>query len=99
MSMGTFAFVLVTLTITFYFIALAWFMRRGWVIRGALAMTAIALVPVFWQAWFTDSHAPGFVFLLMMMLPLPALLLVGGLIAAVIRFYRRRTAEREVSLG
>jgi len=66
-----------------YLIVAATFLRYGWVVRAGLATGAVSLLPLFWQFTFTDSDAPGFVFLLMLTLP-PALILivVGSIICA-----------------
>jgi hypothetical protein len=71
-------------TLVGYVIAAIVFLRHGWLIRAGLAMMLVSLVPLLWQAIFTDSDAKGYGFLLMLMLP-PALLLVllGCLIAAI----------------
>lgn len=66
--------------VVLYFLAGGVLLLRGWLIRAGLAMVAASLIPLTWQVTFTDSDAPGFGFLLMLMLP-PALgLTLAGLV-------------------
>ena len=52
------------------------FIASGWPIRAGVAMIIASFLPQIWQAWFTNSAAPGFGFLLMLTLPLALLVTV-----------------------
>ena len=81
--MAIISFLLMILAPALYLLAGIAFLRRRWPIRAGLAMALVSFFPLLWQAWFTDSEAPGFAFLLMLMLP-PALLVmvIGSLLWA-----------------
>lgn len=54
-----------------------WLLVLRWPIRAGLAMASIALLPLIWQALFTDSEAHG-AGLVPVFLLLPAVLLILG---------------------
>jgi len=85
------------LTALLYGAALVGLLFRGWPFRAGLAAFAISLLPLIWQVAFTDSDAPGFGVLLLLMVPLPLLLMAAGVIAAllraVLRLHRRRAEQ------
>ena len=60
-------------------------MTRWKPFRAGLAMVAAASLPLFWQVIFTDSDAPGFAFLLAVMLVPAAAVLLLGVVAAICR--------------
>jgi hypothetical protein len=62
---------------------------RGGVLTAGLVMLTIAFLPIAWQVLFTDADAPGFVFLVAMMLPIPLLLIAAGLILWLVRITQR----------
>lgn len=53
--------------------------------RAGLAMAATAMLPLLWQAFFTDSDAPGFVIFFAVMLVPAALVTLLGVVAALYR--------------
>jgi len=69
---------------------------KAWPLRAGIAMFVIALIPLSWQVYFTDSEAMGFGILLMIMLPLPLLLIGIGIVASLIRLTRRRRAANQI---
>jgi len=79
------ATVVLVMTLVLYCVAAVWLLIRGWPIRAGLAMAVIAWLPLWWQVTFTDSEAKAFGLLLVVLLPLPLLLIGGGLVAIVVR--------------
>jgi hypothetical protein len=77
------------LTGALYFSVPLWPLSKGWPIRAGLMGVAICLIPLTWQSIFTDSDAPGFGLLLLMMLPLPLMTIAAGLVWALVRTARR----------
>ncbi len=62
-----------------------WLLILRWPIRAGLAMAVIALLPLAWQALFTDSEAHGAGLVpVFLMLP-PILLILGRLIFVAVR--------------
>lgn len=68
-----------------YVVVGAWLGVTGRPVRAGLAMIAIALLPLVWQATFTDSDAPGFGILLLFMLPVPLVLIAAGILGRISR--------------
>ena len=62
-------------------------MRRR-IVTAGLVMLAITFLPMAWQIIFTHSDAPGFMFLLIAMLPVSLLLIGVGLILKLVRLAR-----------
>ena len=69
---------------------------RAWPLRAGIAMFFIALIPLSWQVYFTDSEALGFGVLLVLMLPLPLLLIGVGTAAGLVRLVRRWHGANEI---
>jgi hypothetical protein len=76
-----------------YVIAAIMFLRRYQLVRAGAAMSVISLLPLTWQAVFTDSDAPGFAFPLMLMLPLALFLVVAGCAVWALRLLTRKIEE------
>jgi hypothetical protein len=93
-TLGAQSGLVMALTILLYLTVPVLIAMRGRLIAAGLAMLAIAMLPLAWQILFTDSDAPGFVFLLLMMLPIPLLLTVAGLIAWLVRMWQRLREPR-----
>ena len=64
--------------------------RAGWPVTGGLIMLLSTLMPIAGQVWFTNSDAPGLVFLLMMEVPIAAVVLVVGIAMKVTALISRR---------
>jgi hypothetical protein len=79
------AIVLLIVVILLYVVVGAWLGVTGRPVRAGLAMIAIALLPLVWQATFTDSDAPGFGILFLFMLPVPLVLIAAGILGRISR--------------
>ena len=79
--------------VIFIFAPIALF-RAGWPVTGGLIMALSTLMPIAGQVWFTDSDAPGLVFLLMMEVPIAALALLAGIAMKVTPLVDRRRNPR-----
>ena len=98
MSLGTQSSLVMWTAVVLYFLAPAWVLWRGGsVLRAGLFMLAATFLPLLWQSWFTDSDAPGFGLLFMVMAPMPLLVIAIGLcIVLVRRITRTSTAPPSV---
>ena len=97
MSLGAQSGLVLFLTFVLYCLMTAELLRKGWPFRAGATAALISLAPVMWQAWFTDSDAPGFMILLPLML-LPALLLMSVGIGLALWRTARRFRERRLGL-
>jgi hypothetical protein len=71
-----------------------WLTHRGSPIRAGLAMVAVAALPLAGQLLLTDSEAPGYAILFVIMLLPPFLLIPVGLAIGGIRLARKQRGSR-----
>ena len=64
--------------------------RAGWPVSGGLIMLLSTLMPIAGQVWFTNSDAPGLVFLLMIEVTVGMLVLLAGVAVKVVAFVREQ---------
>lgn len=98
MSLGAQSTLVMLITLMLYLAVPIFLLTKGWPFRAGLAMLFVTLLPLLWQAWFTDSDAPGFGVLLFVMLPIPLALTAIGVLAALYRAIAeltRRLRQRE----
>lgn len=67
------------LAIVAYIIVGGVLLFKGSLIRAGLSISAISFMPFTWQVIATESDAPGFAFLLVLMLPLALAIILAGL--------------------
>lgn len=75
--------------VIFIFAPVALF-KAGWPVTGGLVMLLSTLMPIAGQVWFTDSDAPGLVFLLILELPMAAMVLLAGIAMQLTALLNRR---------
>ena len=63
--------------------------KVGWPITGGVVMLLSTLMPIVGQVWFTDSDAPGLVFLLMIEAPIAAFVLFVAIAMKVSRLIQK----------
>ena len=78
------------ITLVLYIVVAIWLLARQWPLRAGLAMVVVALLPLVWQAIFTDSGALGFGLLAALLLVPAFLLIAAGLLVAGARLVSRR---------
>ena len=93
MSPSTQSTAVMIMTLVLYVLVPLFLLIKRWPLRAGLAMLVVTLLPVLWQAWFTDSDAPGFVFLLFMMIPIPLGIIAIGLLYAFYRTFLERSRK------
>ena len=64
--------------------------RAGWHVMGGVIKLLSTLMPLAGQVWFTNSDAPGLVFLLMIEVPVGMLVLLAGVAVKVVAFVREQ---------
>ena len=84
------ALALMIVTILAYVVVGAWLAVTGRPVRAGLAMIAIATFPLLWQVALSDTDAPGFGILLLIMLPVPLLLVAVGILGRLFRWGSNR---------
>lgn len=97
MTLGEQSAAIFVLTVVLYGAAGVGLLLRGWVFRAGLITFIISLAPLTWQALFTESDAPGFGVLFLLMILGPLLLMAVGAVAALVRVVqrlRRRAVDR-----
>jgi hypothetical protein len=63
--------------------------RAGWPITGGIVMLTSTLMPIIGQILFTDSDAPGLLFLLMMEVPIAGFALVVAFAMKLSRYLQK----------
>ena len=94
MNLGAQSAFLALVSITIYLIAPVPLLLRGWLIRAGFAMLLAALLPIGWESVFTDSDAPRFEILMVLMLPIPLLLISSGIVSFFPPLISRRGEPR-----
>jgi hypothetical protein len=94
MTLGQQSSLVALVCVGVYLVVGVWLLYKGWLVRAGVAMLGISLLPLLWQARFTDSNAKGFGVLLILMIPIPLLLIVAGAVAVAIRGVQRVRAVR-----
>lgn len=97
MSPGAQSAWVIVLTWVLYVLVPAFLLIKGRPLRAGLAMLVITFLPLFWQVWFTDSDAPGFVFLLFIMIPVPLGIIMIGLLWALYRAIRQGRPQTDTA--
>lgn len=70
---------------------------KGRLIAAGVAWMIVSLIPLFWQANFTDSDMPGFGALLLLTFPPGFLLFLAGLGRCAFRFGRQMFSRKDTT--